>query len=93
MSLAFGDIPPSLATIYRRYEEFERGCKSVVHKERAGPPSSAGNSEKIAAVMKMVEADNCVTYAMIESPLKIGSSPIRSILHNHLHLKTVRLGL
>ncbi|MEE2373769.1 transposase [Klebsiella pneumoniae] len=86
---AFGDLAPSLATVYRWYKEFERGCTSVAHRKGAGPPFTAVNPENIAAVKKMVEEDNRITYAMIESKLKIGSSQVRSILHEHLHLKKV----
>lgn len=40
-------------------------AKRVVHRKGAGPPLTAINPEKIAAVKKVVEEDNRISYAMM----------------------------
>lgn len=78
-----------MATIYRWYKEFERERNSVQHQKGAGRPPTAITEENIAAVKKIIEKDNRATYGAIEHELKIGSSAVNTIIHDHLHLKKV----
>lgn len=87
LDLAFSEQAPSLATIYRWYKEFERERNSVQHQKGAGRPPTAVTEENIVAVKKIIEEDNKATYAVIEHQLKIGSSAVRTIIHDHLHFK------
>lgn len=86
---AFSEQAVSLATIYRWYKEFERERNSVQHQKGAGRPPTAVTDKNIAAVKKIIEEDNKATYAVIEHQLKIGSSAVKTIIHDHLHLKKV----
>lgn len=85
----FSEQAPSLATIYRWFKEFERKRDSVQHQKGAGRPPTAVTDKNVAAVKKLIEEDNKTTYAVIEHQLKIGSSAVRTIIHDHLHLKKV----
>ena len=83
----FSEQAPSLATIYRWYKEFERERNSVQHQKGSGRLSTAVTNKNIAAVKKIIKEDNKSTYGVIEHQLKIGSSAVKTIIHDQLHLK------
>ncbi|KAF2884922.1 hypothetical protein ILUMI_21256 [Ignelater luminosus] len=91
LNLAFQEQAPSLATMYRWSKEFERKKLSVKHQKGAGRPPTTVTEDKIAAIARKIENDNKATYVIIEHQLKIGSSAVRTIIHDHLHLKRIPL--
>ncbi|KAF2904363.1 hypothetical protein ILUMI_01821 [Ignelater luminosus] len=85
----FQEQAPSLATIYLWFKEFERERLSIKQQKGAGRPPTAVTEENIVDVKEIIENDNQASHAIIEHQLRIGSSAVRTIIHDHLHLKKV----
>lgn len=89
MSGALGMDAPSKATICRWYNEFKRGKNSFEDDPRSGRPSTSVTDENIDAVRELVKDNRRITYKEIEATLGIGSSAVRTILHERLALRKV----
>lgn len=64
-----------------------RGRSSLSDEFHEGRPVRVVTEENVAAVSKLIEENNRVTYNFIHAFLEIGISQIQKILHNHLHVK------
>ena len=70
------------------FNEFNCGRRSLKGEIREGPPKTAFVPENIAAVRQLIRQDCHVTYHEIEPFLGISANNIRSILYEHMGVKT-----
>lgn len=89
LTSTFGDEAPSLATVKRWYNEFNRGRSSLRDESREGRPKSVVVPENIDAVRELILQDRHVTYREIEASLGISMTSINKILHEHLAVKKI----
>ena len=82
----FGDDAPSLCTVKRWYNEFDRGRMSLEDEAHIAPPVTAVTPENIDAVRQLIREDSRITYDDIQASLAIGRSQVQNILHEHLGL-------
>ena len=69
-----GDEAPSRTSVYRWYEEFNRGCSSIQDEFHEGRPKSVVVLETIDGVRQLVLEDPRVTYREIETTLGISGT-------------------
>lgn len=85
----FVDDAPSKATIYRWFNEFNRGRESLQDEYREGRPRSVVLKHNIDDVHNIIKEDRHVTYREIQSSLGISSTSVQTILHEHLGVKNM----
>ena len=85
----FGNKALSYSTVKNWFNEFNCGRRSLKDEMRKGPPKTAAGSENIDAVHELIKQDRHVTYREIEACLRISSTSIHSILHEHLVVKKI----
>ena len=83
----FGNEAPSRTSVYRWYDEFNRGRSSLQDEFREDRPKSVVVPETINAVL--ILQDRHVTYREIETTLGISGTSLHSILHEHLTVKKI----
>ncbi|KAK9877482.1 hypothetical protein WA026_018591 [Henosepilachna vigintioctopunctata] len=84
----FGDGAPSRSSVYRWYDEFNRGRISLQDEFCEGRPKSVV-PKTIDGVRELILQDRHVTYREIETTLGISGTSIHSILHKHLTVKKI----
>ena len=82
----FGDEAPSRTSVYRWYEEFNRGRSSLQDEFRS---KSVVVPETIDAVCQLILKYRHVTHREIEATLGSSGTSIHSILHEHLTVKKI----
>ena len=80
VNLIFGDEAPSRTSVYRWYNEFNRGHSSLQDEFPEGRPKSIVVPETIDAVRHLILQDRHVTYRLIETTFGISGTSIHSIL-------------
>ncbi|XP_031634437.1 histone-lysine N-methyltransferase SETMAR-like [Contarinia nasturtii] len=85
----FGDEAPSKATVYRWFNEFNRGRRLLKDEFKEGRPKSVVLPETIDAVSELIMEDCHVTYSEIEASLGISYTSVYKILHEHLDVKKI----
>lgn len=84
---AFGDEAPSQTTVYRWHAEFNRSRTTLSDEPREGRPATAVTPANIDAVRELLKQDRRTTYNEIEASLGIGTTAIKTILHDHLAVR------
>ena len=85
----FDDCAPSRATVFRWFAEFKRGRESLKDDPCPGRPPTAVIPETIAAAEKLLKEDGKVTYEVMQEQMGIGSTALKTILHDHLEVRKV----
>lgn len=83
----FGDKAPSQFTVYKWYNEFKRGRRSLKDQRHEGRPNSAVLPVTIDAVRRLIEEDCHISYGEIQAYLGICKSSIHKILREHLEMR------
>ena len=84
-----GDEVPSRTSVYRWYDEFNRGCSSLQDEFREGRRKSVVVPETIDAVRQVILQDRHVTYHEIETTLGISGTSIHSKLRKQLTVQKI----
>lgn len=89
LDTVFGTSAPSVSTVRRWYNEFNRGKTNFKDDPKSGRPSTAVTDENREKVRRIVEDDPHVTYEQIKHVLGVGSTAVTKILREKLGLKKV----
>ena len=84
-----GHDAPSRTSVYRWYDEFNRGRSSLEDEFRIRRPKFAVVPQTIDAVRQLILQDRNVTYREIGTTSGISGTSIHSILHEHLTVKNI----
>ena len=85
----FADEAPSRTSVYRWYNEFNRGRSSFQDEFHESRPKSVVVPETIDAARQLILQDRHGTYREIETTLGISGISIHPILHEHFTVKKI----
>lgn len=84
LSVTFGKIAPSRATVYRLYSDFKRGRAHLESDPRPGRTPITVTEENVRAVERLIREDARITHREIQKTMGVGGSTVDTILHKHL---------
>ena len=80
LKLVCGDAAVTMKTVYKWFERFHNGCKSVEDEDRSGRPSTSETQENVQRVRQMVRSNRQLTIRGISEDLNISYSSVKNIL-------------
>lgn len=89
MRKAHKDEAPKLPTIYKWFQKFKHGQKSVSDAPRIGRPKSIRTYANIHRVKTLINTNRRLTIREISEELKINTFTVRQILSKDLQMKRV----
>ena len=87
MKVTFRDSAPSRRTISRWFQQFRAGENQLGRQRGSGRRPTAVTKTIIAAVDRIITENPRATYSQIEHEEGIGSSSVKTILHEKLRLR------
>ena len=86
LKLVYGDAVVTIKAVYRWFERFRNGCKSVEDEERSGRPSTSKTQENVERVNEMIRSNRRYTIREISEDLNISYGSVQNILITDLNM-------
>lgn len=83
----YGNNVVTLKTIYKWYERFKNGNKSVEDEQRLGHSSTSKTDKNVQKVAKMIHSNRRLTTRELIEKLNISYGSVQNILTDNLQIK------
>jgi len=87
LKLVYGNAAVTMKTVYKWFELFCNGCKSVEDEERSGRPSTSKTQENVEKVREMILSNRRLTIRELSENVNISYGSVRNILTTDLNLR------
>ena len=86
---AFGDLTMSQKNVYKWYKDFKEGRERIDDLERPGRPSTSTDEQHVNQIKELVHKNRQLTVIYLTDIVGISEGSVKTILKDHLGLKTL----
>jgi len=87
LKLVYGDVAVTMKTVYKWFEQFHNGCKSVEDEGKSGRPSTSKTQENVERIGEMIRSNRRLTIREISDAMNISYGSIQNILTTDMNMR------